>query len=168
MCQAPPGPSGGETKDAPVPQPACDDHDVPWVDVCAATALEQRSILPLRVGTHWLLLIRDGDRLYATDRACPHQRADLAQGLCRDGKLRCPRHMAWFDLESGSVTGWYFDPLKVYPVRQIDDRIEIQAPGRAADFPRPDLSPKPPGQDSTVSQSAACPPSDQSAPGGTR
>ena len=73
-----------------------------------------------------LIVIREGDRLFAAERACPHEGADLLHGRCTRTKLYCPRHLAWFDLESGAVSGgWSFRPLDIYPVRVVGDEIYV-------------------------------------------
>ncbi|MCJ2113025.1 Rieske 2Fe-2S domain-containing protein, partial [Methylobacterium sp. E-025] len=42
--------------------------------------------------------MRDGARLVAAERACPHEGADLSLGRCAAGRIHCPRHLASFDL----------------------------------------------------------------------
>jgi 3-phenylpropionate/trans-cinnamate dioxygenase ferredoxin subunit len=41
-----------------------------------------RDLLPITAGGHHLLLVRDGARILAAERACPHEGADLALGRC--------------------------------------------------------------------------------------
>jgi 3-phenylpropionate/trans-cinnamate dioxygenase ferredoxin subunit len=69
--------------------------------VCGVDALIGAQIIPVQVGDRQLLLVKDGDRVVACERACPHEQADLALGRCANGKLFCPRHFAWFDLNDG-------------------------------------------------------------------
>lgn len=89
-----------------------------WVRACARAALAGRALLPVFVAGRHLLLVQDGDKLFATERACPHEGADLAAGRCSGGRLFCPRHLAWFALEDGTVSpGWDFRRLVTYPVR---------------------------------------------------
>jgi len=80
-----------------------------------------------------LILIRDGDRLVATERACPHDGADLAMGHCAGGRLHCPRHQASFDLATGAVSpGWFFRALRVFPVEVHGDGLWIPIASTAA------------------------------------
>lgn len=80
----------------------------------------------MRAGGQHLLIIRDGDQLWACERTCPHEQADLALGRYADGKLLCPRHLAWFNLSSGEVSaGWTVRLLRVLPVRIRGDTVEI-------------------------------------------
>jgi nitrite reductase/ring-hydroxylating ferredoxin subunit len=75
-----------------------------------------------------LLLFRDGDRIFACERFCPHEQADLSLGRIADGRLFCPRHLASFDLLDGNISaGWPSRALRVHPARIEDDKIWIDA-----------------------------------------
>ncbi len=81
-----------------------------------------------------LIIIRDEDRLFATERACPHEGADLLQGRCAGGRLHCPRHLAWFDLISGAISpGWPSRALDVYPLRLEGDQIYLDMAREGSD-----------------------------------
>lgn len=97
-----------------------------WVRACGIAALSDRAILPVRVAGHHLLLVLAGGALHATERACPHEGADLALGRCAEGRLYCPRHQAWFALVDGSVSpGWDFRRLRTFPTRRIGASVEV-------------------------------------------
>ncbi len=98
-----------------------------WIAVCAAERLVQQTIVCAKAGGVALLVIRDGDRLYACERACPHEQADLGLGRVKDGQLHCPRHLAWFDLENGRISpGWSCRALRRYRVRIIDGEVQVE------------------------------------------
>jgi 3-phenylpropionate/trans-cinnamate dioxygenase ferredoxin component len=81
-----------------------------------------------RLGAIDLLLIQDGDRIFACERFCPHEQADLSLGRISDGRLFCPRHLASFDLVDGNISaGWPSRALRVHPARIEDDKIWIDA-----------------------------------------
>ncbi|MCJ2081344.1 Rieske (2Fe-2S) protein [Methylobacterium sp. J-090] len=102
-----------------------------WVRACARAALAGRALLPVFVAGRHLLLVRDGGRLFATERACPHEGADLAAGRCSGGRLFCPRHLAWFTLADGTVSpGWDFRPLVTYPVRSRGADVYVRIGSR--------------------------------------
>jgi 3-phenylpropionate/trans-cinnamate dioxygenase ferredoxin component len=99
-----------------------------WVAICPLDRLAPQSILCVRVQRVDLLLVRDGDRVFACERACPHEQADLALGRVADGQLFCPRHYASFDLCDGHISaGWQSPPLRRYPVSIKDGQIWIDA-----------------------------------------
>jgi len=97
-----------------------------WVYACEIAVFGRRQIVAAELEERQLILVRDGDGFFAAERACPHEGADLAQGRCSDGKLLCPRHLAWFDLRDGAVSpGWSFRALRVYRVRADGDALWI-------------------------------------------
>jgi 3-phenylpropionate/trans-cinnamate dioxygenase ferredoxin subunit len=99
------------------------------IAVCSVQASIDAPILPVRAGDRQLLVIRDGDRIVACERACPHEQADLALGRCAHGRLFCPRHYASFDLRDGAVSaGWTVRPLRLYPVTIRAQEIFIVPP----------------------------------------
>jgi 3-phenylpropionate/trans-cinnamate dioxygenase ferredoxin component len=89
--------------------------------------LGDRDLMPIAVGGHHLLLVRDGERIVAAERACPHEGADLSLGRCVAGRLLCPRHLASFDLQDGSVSpGWSFRALRLFEVESVDDGLWLR------------------------------------------
>lgn len=89
-----------------------------WLLACTLDPLDARVLRPARVAGVDLLVVRDGERVHAVARACPHEQADLSEGFCRDGRLHCPRHRASFDLKTGGISpGWDSPPLARYAVR---------------------------------------------------
>ena len=101
--------------------------------VCSVQATIDASILPVRAGDQQLLIIRDGDRIVACERACPHEQADLVLGRCSGGKLFCPRHFAWFDLRDGKVSsGWNVRALCLYAVVVRGHEIAVLMPNATA------------------------------------
>ena len=113
------------------------DRDVPpgsgagptaWIRVAARAAFAAGPIVPVRVAGHALLLVLDEDRVFAVERACPHEGADLAGGRCAGRRLFCPHHQASFALADGAVSpGWSFRRLRTYPVRLVGDEIWVAA-----------------------------------------
>ena len=92
--------------------------------------LGERVLTPVAAGPHRLVLVRDGDRIVAAERACPHEGADLALGRCAAGRLHCPRHLASFDLDSGAVSpGWFFRALRLFPVEIAADGVWVTIDG---------------------------------------
>jgi 3-phenylpropionate/trans-cinnamate dioxygenase ferredoxin subunit len=97
-----------------------------WVAVCAAERLLGQSMICANAAGVALLVIRDGDRLYACERACPHEQADLSLGRVIDGQLHCPRHQAWFDLNDGRISpGWSSRALRRYSVRISNGEVQV-------------------------------------------
>lgn len=63
---------------------------------------------------------------YAFDDTCTHEQCSLAEGALEGGKVVCACHGAEFDVRTGAVLAPPAKlPLKVYPVRIVDDAIQV-------------------------------------------
>jgi nitrite reductase/ring-hydroxylating ferredoxin subunit len=90
--------------------------------------LIEQTFVRARIGGNDLILIWDGGRAIACERACPHEQADLSRGRLSKGRLFCPRHAASFDLDDGSITaGWPSRALRIYPVQIAEEQVWIDA-----------------------------------------
>jgi 3-phenylpropionate/trans-cinnamate dioxygenase ferredoxin subunit len=99
-----------------------------WLEALPLERLADQGIVSVRVEAVELLLVRDGERIIACERACPHEQADLSLGRIKDGRLFCPRHFASFDLDDGQVSaGWPSRRLRRYPAKTGNGRIWIDA-----------------------------------------
>lgn len=69
----------------------------------AATLSElgEDDILAIEVEGVEMILYRNGSSIRACQRYCPHQRADLSEGLVSRGYLICSAHGWRFDADSG-------------------------------------------------------------------
>ena len=60
------------------------------------------------------------------DEMCPHQMLSLEGGRVRGTFIMCPHHGARFNLEDGkSLSPLTPNPLKLFPVREVDGDLEI-------------------------------------------
>jgi 3-phenylpropionate/trans-cinnamate dioxygenase ferredoxin component len=49
------------------------------------------------------VIVRIGADLYALSGVCPHQEADLSEGIVENGVLWCPVHSSGFDCRTGEA-----------------------------------------------------------------
>jgi 3-phenylpropionate/trans-cinnamate dioxygenase ferredoxin subunit len=104
-----------------------------WVAVCTGARLTEQRIVCGNVAGVGILVVQDGAQIYACERACPHEQADLSLGRVADGRLYCPRHLAWFNLTDGNISpGWPSRGLRRYPVRVRDEQIWVDKASIAA------------------------------------
>ena len=69
---------------------------------------------------------KDGS-VHALHIICSHAYAKLDEGRLRGTRVICPLHGASFDVRTGAVLGAPATvPLKHYPVRVVEGRIEVQ------------------------------------------
>jgi 3-phenylpropionate/trans-cinnamate dioxygenase ferredoxin subunit len=99
-----------------------------WAAVCTRDHLNEQKVICANVAGIDLIVVQDGEVVYACERVCPHEQADLSLGRVADGRLYCPRHLAWFDLKDGNISpGWSSRALRRYSVRVADDQIWVDA-----------------------------------------
>ena len=72
-----------------------------------------------------MVLGRDGERYFAAQRRCPHQHADLADGIVSRNHLICPQHGYRFSVETGRHDAASEYCLVMFDVRVTGEQIEI-------------------------------------------
>lgn len=116
-----------------------------WQSVAQLGALPEGKLISAQAGRLKLVLIRREDAIEAISSRCPHQGADLSEGLLTghvDGAapgcltldasrfiLRCPWHGFEFDVETGETLAAPPEHrrlrLRRYAVRVVDDTVEV-------------------------------------------
>lgn len=97
-----------------------------WIAVARVGEVRSGDVIAVFVGELELVLGLDGDRYFATQRRCAHRNGDLADGIVSRGHVICPQHGWRFSTATGRAPESSEFCLKVYPVRVVDDRIEVQ------------------------------------------
>jgi 3-phenylpropionate/trans-cinnamate dioxygenase ferredoxin subunit len=101
------------------------DHEH-WIAACSLERLAEKAMVCARIAGVDLIVMMDGERIFACERACPHEQADLSRGHVADGRLFCPRHLAWFNLLTGEISpGWPSRALRRYPVRIAEGQVWV-------------------------------------------
>ncbi|MBN1876933.1 MAG: Rieske (2Fe-2S) protein [Anaerolineae bacterium] len=78
-----------------------------WIKVISQEELVAGERRVVTVEGHTVLLIHEGDHIYAILNACPHMRLPLKGGkITEDGAIVCPFHRSAFDLDTGDVKAW--------------------------------------------------------------
>jgi nitrite reductase/ring-hydroxylating ferredoxin subunit len=95
-----------------------------WQIVARVGDLEPGQVIAVRIDGADLLVGRDGERYFAVQRWCAHRGSDLTKGFLAGHQIVCPQHGWRFSIESGEG-GMLGACLRTYPVRVIDNQIEI-------------------------------------------
>lgn len=74
---------------------------------------------------------RDGERYFATQRRCLHRGGDLSEGIVSRGHLICPQHGWRFSTATGCSADSPEHCLVTYAVRVVEGQIEIDPRPRA-------------------------------------
>ncbi|TSE00996.1 Rieske (2Fe-2S) protein [Skermania sp. ID1734] len=71
-----------------------------------------------------VFLLGDGTAR-GVDAVCPHRGGPLADGQVDSSVVICPLHQYSFALNTGACTTAGVAPVRVYPTRVVDGRIEV-------------------------------------------
>ena len=80
---------------------------------------------PFELEGRMVVVFHHGGMYYAMDDCCPHQGAPLSDGILCDKTVTCSWHGWRFSLEDGR---WLDSPrtqVPTYPVRVVDNQIEV-------------------------------------------
>jgi nitrite reductase/ring-hydroxylating ferredoxin subunit len=102
-----------------------------WIGVLPLAELADRKPMRVDADDSAVLLVRDGDELFAIGNRCTHQGAPLHKGPVRFGgslrTVQCPLHGSTFELADGKVLrGPATGPVPVYQTRVTDGVVEIR------------------------------------------
>ncbi len=98
-----------------------------WARVCPLEDLRTAGRLERLIGRRAVLLLWLDGAPFASDALCPHAFAPLVDGVVVEGRLRCARHLASFDLVTGEAdSGWRLPPLAIHEVRIVSDWVEVR------------------------------------------
>src|SRR5262245_55854428 len=103
-----------------------------WTPALALEQLADRRPVMASVDGTQVLLVRNGDEVFAIGNRCSHMGAPLAKGpVTFAGSLRtvrCPLHGSTFDLSSGKVMkGPATEPVPAFETRVTDGVVEVRA-----------------------------------------
>jgi nitrite reductase/ring-hydroxylating ferredoxin subunit len=100
--------------------------ELAYHDVLAFADLPSGQMRCVEVCGEPVLLCHTREGVYALQSVCTHAYARLDEGRLRGHRLICPLHGASFDVRTGAVLGAPATaPLRTYPVRVSDERIEV-------------------------------------------
>jgi nitrite reductase (NADH) small subunit len=96
-----------------------------WRAVARVGDVKPNDVIAVEVDGIEMVLGRDGDRYFATQRRCLHRGGDLAEGIVSRGHLICPQHAWRFSTATGCNVEASEYCLATYAVRVVGDRIEV-------------------------------------------
>lgn len=102
-----------------------------WHDVCLDEAFPADGKLATIIAGWHVLIVREGDALFAFNDRCPHQAALLSPGKVRRGALMCPLHGARFRIETGECIGGAYPPLRQFALEVRGGMIRVELPDEA-------------------------------------
>ncbi len=74
-----------------------------YVKVCEVADVPPGAMHPVEVGEVKLMIVNVDGTLYAVNRICSHETADLSTGFLMGSVVTCPLHLSRFDVKTGEV-----------------------------------------------------------------
>src|SRR6185295_5211995 len=89
-------------------------------------SLTENSPLQGHVDGEAVMLVRQGENIFATGATCTHYSGPLAEGLVVGETVRCPWHHARFSLRTGEAEGApALNPVSCVVVQQADGKVRV-------------------------------------------
>lgn len=107
----------------------------PFRGVVPLADLQENQPTHIRSENEDLVLVRNGDTVYALAQSCAHLGAPLSEGKVEDGCLVCPWHKSRFRLEDGRAVGGptaYHQPH--YETRVRNGLVEVRLAGEYGQY----------------------------------
>lgn len=99
-----------------------------WIKVCNNDSVGNGDLVGFDYDGKEILIAKVQDKIYATDRICTHQYADLSSGFLNEEEktITCPLHLSVFKLENGIPQNPPAElPLKTYEVKIENNDVYV-------------------------------------------
>lgn len=98
-----------------------------WQDTVSETELAEGEPVAAEVGGVPIVLIRQGEQVFALDDRCSHRGGPLHEGSVSDGCISCPWHESLFRIDDGAVVhGPATRPQRHWEVRRRYGVIQVR------------------------------------------
>ncbi len=98
-----------------------------WVKACKKDDVASGELFSFDHNEKKILLANLDGKLYATDRICTHEEADLSTGMLSEEGVRCPLHLSVFNLQTGEPQNPPAEnPLKTYNVKIDQNEVYVE------------------------------------------
>lgn len=98
-----------------------------YVKVCETTDVPLGTMHPVDVGENKLMIVNIDGSLYAVNRICTHETADLSTGFLLDSVVTCPLHLSRFNVKTGAVENLPATvPLATYALKIEGTSVYVQ------------------------------------------
>ena len=92
-----------------------------------AADLADNGKLAIEIEGKSILICNSGKKIFAVSNTCSHADEKLECGKMSNGWIACPVHGARFDLATGKAKNPPAKrPIATFPVRVVDDWIEVE------------------------------------------
>lgn len=97
-----------------------------WVKAANSDDLSEGEIQSVDISDKEIMLVKKDGKIYALDRICTHERADLSMGFLGENYVTCPLHLSQFEIDTGkALNPPAEEPLKSYKVKIQENAIYV-------------------------------------------
>ncbi len=97
-----------------------------YIEVASLSDIPSGQTLKITTSSGDILLANVENKIYAVDDMCTHEDSSLSLGCLKGELISCTLHGSRFSVRTGKpIEEPATEPLKRYPVRVIQDRIEL-------------------------------------------
>jgi 3-phenylpropionate/trans-cinnamate dioxygenase ferredoxin subunit len=98
-----------------------------YVKVCEVNDVPPGTMHPVDLGEVKLMVVNIDGALYALNRICTHETADLSTGFLIGSVVTCPLHLSRFDVKTGAVENLpATSPLATYKLKVEGTSVYVQ------------------------------------------
>jgi nitrite reductase/ring-hydroxylating ferredoxin subunit len=103
-----------------------EDATMNWIDAASEQDVADGEVLAVSMQGVPIVLVREGDKIFALHDQCTHGAARLSEGFVENGCIECPLHQGLFDLATGEPRSAPVKlAVKIYPVRREGGRVAV-------------------------------------------
>jgi len=104
-----------------------------WFNIIKDGKLKDGDLYKASIEGNEILIIKDGEKYFATSLHCTHEDYDLSEGFMDEHHLICPNHFATFNPSDGSVISppegaGEIPPLKSYRTKVENGNVLVDFP----------------------------------------
>ncbi|MFM0336151.1 anthranilate 1,2-dioxygenase ferredoxin subunit AndAb [Paraburkholderia fungorum] len=104
--------------------------DIRWQDVGTEEDFSEAEPAQVVVDQQPVAVFRVDGEWFALHDLCSHGHARLSEGFVENGCIECPLHQGLIDLRTGGpCSAPITEPVRTYPIRVTNGRVEIGARG---------------------------------------
>jgi len=97
--------------------------------VCKTNELNDGQLLSFDYDGKKIMLAKMQGKIFATDRTCTHEEADLSTGILTEQGVTCPLHLSVFNLENGNPENLPAEnPLEAFNIKTSENEIYVEVP----------------------------------------
>ena len=98
-----------------------------WVKACNKNEVGNGELFSFDHKEKKILLANLDGKLFATDRICTHEEADLSTGMLSEEGVRCPLHLSVFNLQTGEPQNPPAEnALKTYNIKINENEVYVE------------------------------------------